>query len=183
MLEDLTVLSHPDDWDQQHTWRWVGWVRMGQVGLLDDNQRFQFVVPGPSLSKSRLRRDIHPDSDLRYGPDARMFLGRLTREGSDDPVAQNERRNYFIKSPRALNTKLFTDEAETYMLQEGENVTHIKTLLESVIRYEARNPVRVSDSLTVAHRRTRELHSGHCWALGRRSSWLAQPASRCTGET
>lgn len=53
---------------------------------------------------------------MRYGPDSHIFIGCLTRKGSDDPVAQNEHRNYFIKSPCALNTKIFTDEVETYML-------------------------------------------------------------------
>lgn len=144
MPTSIGVLSHPDDWDQTQTWLWVNWTRMDQIGAHDESQRFQFQLLGPTVSEHRYRRDIHQESPLRYGPDARVFLGRIIRAPSDDEIATSERRSYFIKPTRVINTKLFSDDAETRMLEQGQSIAFVKALTESVLRYESKHPVRVS---------------------------------------
>lgn len=144
MPDGIDLLSHPDDWDRLTTHKWVDLVRRSQTELHDENQRFQYQILGPTLTESRYRKDIHPESTLRYSPDARIFIGRLIRAPSVDELSLCERRGYFIKPPRAINVKLFTDEDEANILARGEDVAFIKALLVSVIRYEQKHPVRVS---------------------------------------
>lgn len=143
--DDLESLDHPDGWDQDFTHTMVDWIRLGQAAHLDENKRFQFQQLYPHTD-SRLRRNMHTNSSLRYGPESRIFMARLVLDDDQDTIAHNERSKYFVSPLRASTTRLFDEEEEKDMLSRASGLAQMENLIRVLLKYKAVHPIRVRAS-------------------------------------
>ncbi|KAF8595340.1 hypothetical protein BDV93DRAFT_515055, partial [Ceratobasidium sp. AG-I] len=88
MPNGINVLRSPDYMDEQESNAWCEHVQKDWRNLDIASHAFQFRLLGPDKIDTDLRLNTHPDSKLRYGPEARLYIAHLLRK-CNEPEKQS----------------------------------------------------------------------------------------------
>ncbi|KAF8592921.1 hypothetical protein BDV93DRAFT_516980, partial [Ceratobasidium sp. AG-I] len=75
----IDVLWSPDYMDEQESNAWCKHIHKDWCNLDFTSHMFQFRLLGPNTIDTDLPLNTHPDSKLRYGPEARLYIAHLLR--------------------------------------------------------------------------------------------------------
>lgn len=142
--EGWNGLPHPDRWNRETTEKFANHIWAGQTGAIPVRNRFQFRLPSLDEALHEFQEEQHPDSELKYGTDARLYVRRLMEATDDDVHAQAEVRSHLPGLPTAVDANAaFTDDdlAELERMVVGNEV--MIDLLRVTAEYEQEGPIQV----------------------------------------
>ncbi|KAF8604845.1 hypothetical protein BDV93DRAFT_507383 [Ceratobasidium sp. AG-I] len=146
MPNGIDVLRSPDYMDEQESNAWCEHVRKDWRNLDIASHAFQFRLLGPDKIDTDLQLNTHPDSKLRYGPEARLYIAHLLRkcnkpekqspfpELSDSPflVFSNEEFDEILddlkNDPIMLNLSKLLQSYESLGPMTNERWTELRTV-------------------------------------------------------
>lgn len=137
-------LTHPDSWNMVLTMQFAKWIWAGQTGILEPCLRFQLLASGDDEDDTPLCLTAHPDSTLKYGPDARLFVRRLMQDPQLDPLMCSELAAHLppiIEDVTAMRPFLDSDYMDLLALVEDNPI--MSGLIEAVHTYEEYGPIQV----------------------------------------
>lgn len=143
-------VAHPDWFGSDETWAWTDWIIRGQLGELPRSQVFQFKQVADAREDISYREVPHSDSQLRYGPESRLFVARLLATNNNDPLGRAELEFHVRKLEGEPSYRMFAPADLKELRKRISGSPELISLLSVALQYEELQPVKVSD---VAHRR------------------------------
>jgi hypothetical protein len=140
----ITSLRDPASWDDEELLAWREHIRLGQKGQLPAKNVFQFKTTAVD-EVDEYCESIHPASQLRYSPLARLWVARLFLQAPNDDLARAE---LAFQLP-VLDSKFpvydpLSDEDMLVAKDHARGNEEVLKLLVYMVDYERTHPIKVS---------------------------------------
>jgi hypothetical protein len=146
----IPSLRDPASWDDEEVLAWREHILRGQKGRLPPENVFQFKTTAVDDEVDEYCESIHPSSQLRYSPFARLWVARLLLQAPNDDLARAELAFQLpvLDSEFPVYDPL-SDDDMLVAKEHARGNEEVLKLLVYMVDYERTRPIKVSENTRI----------------------------------